>query len=111
MSERARQSCPCAYTTPCHERCTCINPLSSSGCRRCCMYGSVEQRTAMAERLARPHPPLSAEEMEAVAKLLTQTPDPVAMERAGFAAYPWLVTARAAIDRLLAASETQGESK
>lgn len=44
--------CPCAHTTPCHERCTCVTPLSSSGCRRCCAYGSAEQRAAQAARLA-----------------------------------------------------------
>lgn len=45
-------SCPCAHTTPCHDRCTCVNPISSSGCRRCCSYGSDEQQRAAAERLA-----------------------------------------------------------
>ena len=47
-----RSSCPCLHVTPCHERCTCVNPVSSSGCRRCCTYGSAEQRAAMAKRLA-----------------------------------------------------------
>lgn len=46
-------ACPCLYTTPCHDRCTCVMPLSSSGCRRCCTYGSVEQRAAMATHLAK----------------------------------------------------------
>ena len=41
--------CPCKYTTPCHERCTCVMPMSSSGCRRCYTYGSANQRTARAQ--------------------------------------------------------------
>lgn len=45
--------CPCVYTTPCDERCTCVNPMSSRGCARCCTYGSLEQRTRRAENLAR----------------------------------------------------------
>lgn len=46
------QACPCLHTTPCHDRCTCINGWSSSGCMRCCSYGSKEQRKVMAEHLA-----------------------------------------------------------
>lgn len=46
------RACPCKYVAPCHDRCTCVTPLSSSGCSRCCTYGSVEQRTARATRLA-----------------------------------------------------------
>lgn len=49
---RANRSCPCVYVTPCHDRCTCVVPTSSSGCRRCCSYGSLEQRREMAHRLA-----------------------------------------------------------
>ncbi len=45
------RSCPCLYTTPCIPRCTCVVPTSSSGCRRCCSYGSMEQRQAKAEAL------------------------------------------------------------
>lgn len=48
----ALKSCPCVHTTPCHERCTCVTPLSSSGCWRCCSYGSPEQQRAKAEMLA-----------------------------------------------------------
>ncbi len=44
-------ACPCLHTTPCHESCTCASPLSSSGCSRCCTYGSPEQQRAMAEQL------------------------------------------------------------
>jgi len=51
MNELSR-GCPCLHTTPCHERCTCVSPLSSSGCRRCCSYGSAEQQAAMAAHLA-----------------------------------------------------------
>lgn len=42
-------SCPCEWTEPCDPRCTCAVPFSSVGCRRCCKYGSDEQRKGMAE--------------------------------------------------------------
>ena len=45
-------ACPCLHTTPCHDRCTCVMPFSSSGCLRCCTYGSAEQQSAKARRLA-----------------------------------------------------------
>ena len=48
-----REACPCLHTTPCIPRCTCAMPGSSSGCRRCCTYGSREQQRAAAERLAK----------------------------------------------------------
>lgn len=53
MADNRDAACPCLHTTPCHERCTCVTPLSSSGCRRCCSYGSAEQRAAAAETLAK----------------------------------------------------------
>lgn len=46
------RGCPCLYTTPCKDNCTCVNWTSSAGCARCCTYGSLEQRTKSAERLA-----------------------------------------------------------
>jgi hypothetical protein len=46
-----RRACPCLHTTPCHPRCTCVSPVSSSGCRRCCSYGSPDQQRTMAEEL------------------------------------------------------------
>jgi hypothetical protein len=49
----AWEGCPCTLTTPCHPRCTCVNSYSSSGCRRYCKYGSLEQRTRKAEYVAR----------------------------------------------------------
>lgn len=52
---RKHQACPCLHTTPCHPRCTCVNPVSSVGCRRCCSYGSKAQQVAQGERLARLH--------------------------------------------------------
>lgn len=45
------RACPCNYGEPCNERCTCVNPLSSTGCNNCCTYGSLEQREAKAKRL------------------------------------------------------------
>jgi hypothetical protein len=46
------RGCPCLHTTPCHDRCACVMPTSSSGCSRCCAYGSPEQQRAMAILLA-----------------------------------------------------------
>lgn len=49
-----RNACPCLYAeVPCHNRCSCLLSLSSSGCRRCCSHGSVEQKREMAEHLAK----------------------------------------------------------
>lgn len=50
-SARDRKACPCQHTTPCHERCSCVMPLSSSGCVMCCSYGSAEQQRAAADQL------------------------------------------------------------
>ena len=47
------EGCPCRFTTACHPRCTCVHAASSTGCRRCCGYGSLAQRRAAAEDLAR----------------------------------------------------------
>ena len=47
------ESCPCLHTTPCDERCSCVNPFSSFGCRRCCTYGSKEQQKKTAEYLVK----------------------------------------------------------
>lgn len=48
----ARYSCPCELIEPCSTACTCSNSIMSGGCQRCCKYGSMSQRIAMAERLA-----------------------------------------------------------
>jgi 8-oxo-dGTP diphosphatase len=45
-------ACPCLHTKPCDPRCTCLQPLSSVGCRRCCSYGSKAQQKKAAESLA-----------------------------------------------------------
>lgn len=47
-----RGSCPCLFTEPCTTSCTCVNPMVSGGCSRCCTYGSDEQRKENAERIA-----------------------------------------------------------
>lgn len=47
------RSCPCSYGNPCSPDCTCINSVSSMGCRRCCSYGSEEQRKNIANNLIR----------------------------------------------------------
>ena len=51
--ELSTKSCPCEYeeVEPCHNACTCRNPVMSGGCQRCCRYGSLEQRVARAKRL------------------------------------------------------------
>ena len=48
------EGCPCTLIGPCSVNCTCANPVMSGGCSRCCRYGSLEQRTAQAQRLAAP---------------------------------------------------------
>jgi len=46
------KGCPCLYLDkPCHDRCTCVNGFSSTGCAYCCTYGSIEQRKEKAEML------------------------------------------------------------
>lgn len=47
------EACPCLHTTPCHPRCTCRMGGSSSGCSRCCSYGSTQQKRAWARVLAK----------------------------------------------------------
>ena len=46
-----QESCPCTYTDACHVQCSCAHPVMSAGCRRCCGYGSDEQRMAAAKRI------------------------------------------------------------
>lgn len=46
------KACPCLHTTPCDAYCTCVQPLSSRGCARCCTYGSPEQQRNAAEYIA-----------------------------------------------------------
>ena len=48
-TDAAELGCPCRWTTPCTPRCTCVTPGSSTGCARCCRYGSDEQRRARAQ--------------------------------------------------------------
>ena len=50
--EQADRGCPCLYVKPCSDGCTCRYPHMSYGCRRCCRYGNLEQRTRMARYLA-----------------------------------------------------------
>lgn len=50
--EEKDRGCPCLYLKqPCHDKCTCVNSLSSSGCYNCCTYGSLEQQIINAEKL------------------------------------------------------------
>jgi hypothetical protein len=46
------RGCPCLYVGACSYACSCVHPLMSGGCRRCCLYGSEEQRTSKAQNLA-----------------------------------------------------------
>lgn len=50
-AEIDRKICPCKWTAPCSNQCTCAHPHMSRGCTRCCSYGSVEQRQKMAENI------------------------------------------------------------
>lgn len=50
--DEIRSGCPCLYLKePCRKYCTCVSKFSSAGCLNCSTYGSLEQRTAMAEYL------------------------------------------------------------
>lgn len=50
--EALNPGCPCLYLKePCNERCSCKNIFQSFGCLNCATYGSLEQKTAMAEYL------------------------------------------------------------
>lgn len=103
-------SCPCTYVTPCHKRCTCINAFSSSGCHRCCTYGSLEQRTSAAHRLADMHRTAELADEERRALQAAQR------EIAGLIATPphdveaWRAKAAATLDKLLTAHGGGGES-
>lgn len=57
------RGCPCLYTTPCDPRCTCVDRYSSAGCRRCCRYGSLEQRQAQAAALTQ-RPPMESSRLD-----------------------------------------------
>lgn len=50
-ADAAGNSCPCRWTTPCADRCSCATPASSSGCLRCCRYGSDDQRRERAQAI------------------------------------------------------------
>lgn len=50
--EKRWTGCPCCYTTPCQERCSCVSYGSSHGCLRCCTHGSMDQRVRRADSLA-----------------------------------------------------------
>ena len=49
--EKKTSGCPCTLVDPCGKNCSCSNSLLSGGCTRCCSYGSLEQRKAMAQRI------------------------------------------------------------
>lgn len=51
-AKQPNSGCPCLYLeTPCTPGCTCKNSFSSVGCKNCCRYGSVEQKTNKAKYL------------------------------------------------------------
>ena len=46
--------CPCVIASkPCHPNCTCVNPVSSSGCYCCARYGSEAQRKDAADAIVK----------------------------------------------------------
>lgn len=49
------ERCPCEFPElePCKKTCSCRNGHMSGGCRRCCQYGSREQRLEAARYLVR----------------------------------------------------------
>lgn len=69
-------ACPCRWVAPCSPRCTCVVPESSYGCRRCCTYGSSEQKVASAELLAALVPP-DAHQHEHKEKVRAVTDHPI----------------------------------
>lgn len=52
QSQPQHKACPCLHIEPCDSRCTCIVPVSSRGCSRCCSYGNQSQQRAKAEWIA-----------------------------------------------------------
>lgn len=52
MLAMTKMRCPCQWGNPCSRNCTCGNGNLSGGCRRCCTYGSMEQRAAAAAVIA-----------------------------------------------------------
>jgi hypothetical protein len=53
VSKSANDGCPCLYTTPCGQNCTCVDAFKSGGCLFCCSHGSWEQRREKARRIRR----------------------------------------------------------
>lgn len=53
MEELIWNGCPCLLITPCHAQCSCAHRGMSAGCRYCASYGSLDQRKARAEQIAR----------------------------------------------------------
>ena len=46
--------CPCVIASkPCQPNCTCVNPVSSSGCYCCARYGSEAQRKDAADAIVK----------------------------------------------------------
>jgi hypothetical protein len=77
LQDREKSGCPCVHTTPCHPRCTCKDPFSSVGCKRCCSYGSPQQQHAQAQHLARCYEHYeSVKAALAAAKVETNTENP-----------------------------------
>lgn len=52
LEKQQVNGCPCLYTSPCDQQCTCVEGYFSRGCERCARYGSEEQRKLRAEDLA-----------------------------------------------------------
>ena len=52
LDDARLKSCPCHWIEPCHKTCTCAMPWMSGGCRRCCTFGSDEQKRKRAQRIA-----------------------------------------------------------
>lgn len=51
--EIKKTGCPCTLVEACMRSCTCAHPMLSGGCRRCALYGSLEQQINAAKRLVK----------------------------------------------------------
>ena len=59
-------ACPCAtgFVDPCGYACSCKDVVMSGGCRRCCQYGSDEQRNASRDFAGRRRLPVDIVEVD-----------------------------------------------
>lgn len=93
-------SCPCTRVEPCSPACSCASSVQSGGCRRCCRYGSEDQRQAAAEAIA-------ADAASALAAEVLRTSDALERARATIESAPEGPWAEAEWDRVIAAEHVR----